>query len=365
MFNQALLARQAWRLIQFPGSLCARLLKAKYFPRGNLVDTAFCSEASATWQAILHGLDLLKQGIIWRVGNGRQIRIWRDPWIPREMSLRVTLTQGRCRLRWVSELLDIDGRGWDLDKLPRLFNPADVEEITKIKIPARAPEDLIGWHWEKTGIFTVRSAYNLGLRIKQGHSAQSTSSAPDGERKLWSRVWSGHVPSKVNVFIWKLARDILPTNRAKFVRHMEATDTCPLCNRETETSYHAAVTCPRARELRQVMRVHWQLPEEEKFRYTGPDWLLVLLDQCSATERDLLKLLLWKTWNTHNNITHQTGPMSIPEAVHSLCAMQATLSDIAIGEGPERDSKGKQACSSSGKRKKDSKGSKGLGPTAW
>lgn len=59
LFNQALLARQAWRLIQFPDSLCARLLKAKYFPRGNLVDTTFSANQSQTWQAITHGLELL------------------------------------------------------------------------------------------------------------------------------------------------------------------------------------------------------------------------------------------------------------------------------------------------------------------
>ena len=38
VFNQALLARQAWRLIAHPDSLCARVLKAKYYHGADLLD---------------------------------------------------------------------------------------------------------------------------------------------------------------------------------------------------------------------------------------------------------------------------------------------------------------------------------------
>jgi hypothetical protein len=82
LFNQALLAHQAMRLILYPNTLCARVLKSKYFPQSNLLDMAPAGDASTTWRAIEYGLELLKVGAIKRIGDGESTHIWRDNWIP-------------------------------------------------------------------------------------------------------------------------------------------------------------------------------------------------------------------------------------------------------------------------------------------
>ena len=120
LFNQALLARQAWRLLSNPDSLCAQVLKAKYYPHGKLEDTVFTGNASSSWQAISHGLDLLKRGLIWRVGNGKSIRVWRDNWIPRPFSFKPVSVQGRCRIRFVADLLNANG-SWKVETLQQYF----------------------------------------------------------------------------------------------------------------------------------------------------------------------------------------------------------------------------------------------------
>ena len=60
-FNRALLARLAWRLVAHPDSLCACLLKAKYFPNGEMIDTVFPTDSSPSWKGIEFGLELLKK----------------------------------------------------------------------------------------------------------------------------------------------------------------------------------------------------------------------------------------------------------------------------------------------------------------
>jgi hypothetical protein len=145
-------------------------------------------------------------------------------------------------------------------------------------------------------MFSVRSAYNLALTERSREEASSSSSSPDGVRKLWSNLWSCDAPPKVKIFGWKLNNDILPTKGNKFKRKLEPTPTCDLCGNGYETSYDAVVVCPQARALRQAMSQHWNLPDEFFFSYTGKDWLLLLLDRVSKDLRGLILLVLWRAW---------------------------------------------------------------------
>jgi hypothetical protein len=338
-FNQALLARQAWRLITKPNSLCARVLKAKYYPNGNLEDTVFSGNASSTWQAISHGLDLLKKGLIWRVGNGQSIRIWRDPWIPRPYSYKLVSPKGRCRLRFVSELLDQYG-SWRTDLLYHYFAPADVSEILKISPSARLNTDLLSWSPEKRGLFTVRSAYGLAMDELWRSSTTSSSSAPDGRRIIWDLIWKSIVPPKVHHFAWRLATDALPTWQNKCKRTLEISDYCPLCGMETEDNFHPFFRCNLAQQLWLHMAEVWNIPELNTILYTGSDWLLLLLCNLPEESRGMTLMTLWRIWHVRNEVIHGKNPPPVHTSRRFLVSYWESL--VQIKHHPEKDlNKGK------------------------
>lgn len=228
--NKALLARQAWRLIEYPDSLCTRVLKAKYFPNGELLDTVFPQSMSPSWRAVVFGLELLKEGLIWRVGDGKSIKIWRHSWLPRDLGLRVLGKTRPCRLKWVAQLLDEEGSGWNHRIIDRYFLPHDAEVIKAISVPDRQRQDIAAWHYEKTGICTVRSAYRLAVRLEdRDRNVQGSSSSPWGERSMWNKVWKLQVPEKVRIFIWRVISAGLPTKLNKWKRTLETSKVCSIC----------------------------------------------------------------------------------------------------------------------------------------
>ena len=89
-----MLARQAWRLLVSPDTLCGQVLKAKYFPNGTILQCEARDGISYTWRSILKGVDLIKEGVIRRIGNGESVNIWTDPWIQHGKTRRRLLTEG-------------------------------------------------------------------------------------------------------------------------------------------------------------------------------------------------------------------------------------------------------------------------------
>jgi hypothetical protein len=79
-----MLAKQGWRLLLNSGSICAQVLRAKYFADGDVLHAKPKNNMSYTWRSILARIDVLKKGLIRRIGNGMDTCIWTDDWIPRD-----------------------------------------------------------------------------------------------------------------------------------------------------------------------------------------------------------------------------------------------------------------------------------------
>jgi len=55
--------------------MAAQLIKEKYHPDSTFLDAQLGKRPSYVWRGIWGAKDLLEEGLMWKVGNGRNIRI--------------------------------------------------------------------------------------------------------------------------------------------------------------------------------------------------------------------------------------------------------------------------------------------------
>ncbi|KAL5567359.1 hypothetical protein UlMin_030523 [Ulmus minor] len=171
LFNQALLGKQVWRITQKPHSLVAQVLKARYFPCSSIWEAEALSSASYVWKSILWGRNLVAHGMRWRVGNGSQISVYNSRWIPQ----------------------------WNAPLVSQLFLDFEAKLILALPRPALGcsmadKQDSYCWHYDAKGLYSVKSAYRLGMEL--ACSVHPSSTAP-ATGSWWKALWNASIPPKV------------------------------------------------------------------------------------------------------------------------------------------------------------------------
>ncbi|KAH9800274.1 hypothetical protein KPL71_000599 [Citrus sinensis] len=129
-FNHALVAKQGWRLLQYPDSLVAQVLKARYYRHTDFMEAKVGSNPSFIWRSILWGREILQQGTRLRVGRGDKIQIMASNWIPRPTSFRPIFSPSLLANSKVADLIGSDHQ-WNNILIEQHFAKEDAEGVVR------------------------------------------------------------------------------------------------------------------------------------------------------------------------------------------------------------------------------------------
>ncbi|XP_059440462.1 uncharacterized protein LOC132172916 [Corylus avellana] len=268
--KEALLAKQGWRLMQYPDSLAAKIIKAKYFPTGSFMSANLDNKPSFAWRSILVGRKLLEEGLYWRIGNGRSVRI--------------------CEDRWIS--------------VPITYHH----------------EDKLIWRATNLGEFLVRSAYHL--EKERQDRTKGECSKGEGNRAIWKMLWNLKIPQSVKVFLWRACSKILPTKDNLKQRRVLADDTCIFCCSVRETTHHILWDCPSSQDV-------WCVSGSKLQKCTsgGDDFCKLvenMMEILTREDMELFAIIAKKIWKRRNDVVHGQ-PFSHPSVVVKQAIEQLQL----------------------------------------
>ncbi|CAL4932085.1 unnamed protein product [Urochloa decumbens] len=316
LFNIAMLGKQGWRLMTNPESLCARVLKGKYFPHGDFLGSRNKKNSSHTWRAILAGRKVLELGLIKRIGDGLSTNIWSDRWIPDAFGCKPICPKEGATATLVCDLLQPDGRAWNEQALEQNLLTIDSNAVRRIPL-GRFNEDIWAWSGERHGLYTVRSAYRI-LAEKEdqerNYGAQQSSHSLKNNDPIWRKLWSVKVPPKVRVFWWRVTHDFIPSKANLHHRHIERLGGCEICGAKEETTFHALTECTFA-------NIYWgklkELTGIKLPKLCPRTWTIDLLNDaiCSEHDRGIILCGMWSLWNSRNDRRHGKAPIEPKKAI--------------------------------------------------
>ncbi|KAF7842590.1 putative RNA-directed DNA polymerase [Senna tora] len=216
---------------------------------------------------MLPGREVLKLGLIRRIGDGNSTGVFTDPW---------------------------DGGGqWDIEKVNEVFEPLVAEAVIKIPLSRSNPKDSWMWRFNANGLFSVKSAY------KVVHNSYSRTNTWTRYSSVWKKIWKGNLPPKIRSFCWRACRGILPTCINLKNRGVDVDTRC-LCGLDDEDTCHALVACPVLKPLWDNYMPDVGGPINTNVAFV--EWFSNNVQRWSCKQMEIYGILAYKVWNRRNKI---------------------------------------------------------------
>lgn len=308
LFNQALLAKLAWRIITAPQSLLARVLTGKYCHRKSFLETEASQSISHGWRSILHGRDLLVQNLGKSIGNGLSTKLWKDSWITLDDN---TKPIGPIRERdldlTVADLLTTEIK-WNKQRVEELL-PAFSSQILCLQRSTKGAADSYLWKATNSGNYSTKSGYFA--------AAAPPIHAPmvNIDDFCWIKdVWALKVSPKMKTFLWSILKNALPLGENLLHRGGISGGDCVRCQ-VRETAVHCFFTCPFAAQV-------WNCIPINRAVHIAADMTLpeivvgfrkaVCLPP-SGISLHILPWILWVIWTSRNTLLFEGRSLSPEE----------------------------------------------------
>ncbi|XP_062014109.1 uncharacterized protein LOC133730559 [Rosa rugosa] len=231
---------------------------------------------SYSWRSIFCTRNLLIEGAPWQIGNGNNVLMLRDSWIPNTITHKPQLL------------------GPVQDNLAKV----NAEAILAIPLSARSPDDRLTWHLGKQGMFTVKSAYRHAF----SKNASTLSLSVVSNQRVWKNIWHAKIPSTAKVNAWRICHNILPTlDRLPSKNVILESQSCVFCN-EVETIIHLTRDCAFTRE---VLSTNLQIAGScfggDSDQMDALNWLNLCVRKLSKIDYDQLLHFIWGIWKERND----------------------------------------------------------------
>lgn len=179
------------------------------------------------------------------MGNGDSISFWDDQWVPGVIGGRVSpLPNHQKEPLKVADFIDHSTKEWRIEKLKECIPEMEAQAVCKIPVSYSNFSDRFIWRYSKTGEYTVKSGY-AQRRITAGRvNTTLTSSSFTPSAVMWNRLWAVPTTPKVNMFMWKAARNWVASKENLFHKKCSPNPTCPICENANESIEHILFHCP-------------------------------------------------------------------------------------------------------------------------